>query len=84
MTKAGFESIEKAKKNGSWTILDEVEDLFIPEDLEAAFDQKPGSKDFFISLSKSAKKLLLFKLVFAKEMKLGRKGLVKLWNPVLR
>lgn len=66
MTKAGFESIEKAKQNGSWTILDEVEEMIIPEDLEAAFDQNPGSKDFFLSLSKSVKKLLLFKLVFAK------------------
>ena len=26
MTKAGFESIEIAKKNGSWSILDEVEE----------------------------------------------------------
>ncbi|ACE06207.1 hypothetical protein Aasi_0836 [Candidatus Amoebophilus asiaticus 5a2] len=35
MTKAGLESIEIAKQNGSWTILDEVEALIIPNDLEA-------------------------------------------------
>ena len=39
MTVAGLEKIEAAKKNGSWTILDEVEDLIVPPDLEAAFDK---------------------------------------------
>ncbi|MBP9933857.1 MAG: hypothetical protein KBF25_09180, partial [Chitinophagaceae bacterium] len=29
MTKAGFEIVEKAKQNGSWTILDEAEALII-------------------------------------------------------
>jgi uncharacterized protein YdeI (YjbR/CyaY-like superfamily) len=66
MTKAGFESIEKAKQNGSWTILDEVEELTIPADLESAFETKPGSKDIFLNLSKSVKKAHLHRLVFAK------------------
>ena len=30
MTNAGLKVIEKAKQNGSWTILDEVKDLIIP------------------------------------------------------
>lgn len=67
MWQAGFESIEKAKENGSWTILDTVEELTIPEDLEAAFRANEGSKDFFMSLSKSAKKMLLHWLVTAKQ-----------------
>ena len=66
MAPAGLEIIEVAKKNGSWTILDSVEALEIPEDLEEAFQKHPGSKDRFISLSKSAKKLMLSTLVFAK------------------
>ncbi|MFM2368993.1 MAG: hypothetical protein RL619_1293, partial [Bacteroidota bacterium] len=60
------ESIEKAKENGSWTILDDVEDLKIPEDLEEAFNTKSGSKDYFLSLSKSVKKSILQHLVLAK------------------
>jgi uncharacterized protein YdeI (YjbR/CyaY-like superfamily) len=64
---AGHESIEKAKQNGSWTILDEVEELIIPVDLEKAFKEKPGSKDFFLSLGKSMKKRLLQWLVLAKQ-----------------
>lgn len=66
MTKAGLKSIETAKENGSWTILDEVEALIIPADLETAFAEKPNSKDFFLSLSKSVRKIILSWLVFAK------------------
>lgn len=66
MTKAGFESIETAKENGSWTILDEVEALKIPEDLERAFGSRKDSKAFFLSLSKSAKKGILYWVISAK------------------
>ena len=66
MTKAGFESIEIAKQNGSWTILDEVEELIIPDDLELAFTRYSGSKEYFLSLSKSTKKILLSWIVLAK------------------
>ncbi len=67
VTEAGFESIEKAKQNGSWSILDEVEELIIPEDLENEFNTKAGSKDFFLSLSKSVRKAILQWLVLAKQ-----------------
>jgi uncharacterized protein YdeI (YjbR/CyaY-like superfamily) len=66
MTETGYESIEKAKQNGSWTILDDVEELTIPEDLELEFDRHLGSKDFFLSLSKSVRKAILQWLVLAK------------------
>ena len=66
MNKAGFESIETAKQNGSWAILDDVEELKIPKDLEKAFKAKQGSKDFFLSLSKSVRKSILQWLVLAK------------------
>lgn len=66
MTRAGLESIELAKQNGSWTILDEVEALVIPDDLEKAFKTKRGSRDFFMSLSKSVRKSILQWIVLAK------------------
>ena len=66
MTPAGLESIEVAKENGSWTLLDAVEELIIPPDLEAAFQKQPGSKAFFISQSKSTRKLILYWVVSAK------------------
>lgn len=66
MTPAGLDCIEKAKQNGSWTILDEVEELIIPKDLEKAFRLQPGSKKHFLSLSQSVRKYYLSQLVLAK------------------
>lgn len=66
MTPAGLESIAIAKQNGSWSILDAVEELQIPDDLKAAFDTRPGSEDFFMSLSKSVRKIILYRITFAK------------------
>ena len=66
MTPAGYQSIEIAKQNGSWTILDEVEELIIPEDLLQAFKIHKGSKEYFLSLSKSVKKMMLYRIVSAK------------------
>jgi uncharacterized protein YdeI (YjbR/CyaY-like superfamily) len=66
MTPAGLECIETAKQNGSWIILDDVEAFKIPKDLAKEFKIKPGSKDFFLSLSKSVRKRILLWLVFAK------------------
>lgn len=67
MTEAGHESINTAQQNGSWVILDAAETLFIPEDLETAFEAQAGSKDFFLSLSKSTRKAILQWLVLAKQ-----------------
>lgn len=66
MAQAGLDIIEIAKQNGSWTILDEVEELIIPNDLEEAFSKYEGAKDYFLSLSKSIKKMMLQWLVLAK------------------
>jgi uncharacterized protein YdeI (YjbR/CyaY-like superfamily) len=73
MTQAGFECIEKAKQNGSWTVLDEVEELIIPKDLEEEFNRKTGSKDFFLGLSKSVRKSILQWIVLAKQVETRQK-----------
>ncbi|MFN3404977.1 MAG: YdeI/OmpD-associated family protein [Cytophagaceae bacterium] len=66
MTQAGMQAIEIAKKNGAWNILDEVEKLIIPSDLEKAFKNYKGSKNYFESLSKSSRKVLLQWIALAK------------------
>jgi uncharacterized protein YdeI (YjbR/CyaY-like superfamily) len=66
MTEAGLHVIEIAKQNGSWTILDEVEELIIPADLESLFVKNDGSKEYFSSLSKSRRKNLLQWIALAK------------------
>lgn len=70
---AGYESIETAKQNGSWVILDEVEELMVPEDLEREFETKPGSREFFSGLSKSVRKSMLQWLVLAKRSETRQK-----------
>lgn len=66
MTEAGIKSIETAKENGSWTILDEVENLIVPDDLKAALEEKPTAKEFYNSLSKSMRKAILLWITGAK------------------
>lgn len=66
MTQAGFNVIEIAKQNGSWTILDEVEELIIPKELEIAFKNHKKSKEYYSMLSSSKKKMLLQWIALAK------------------
>jgi uncharacterized protein YdeI (YjbR/CyaY-like superfamily) len=66
MAEAGFKVIDIAKQNGSWTILDEAEELVVPPELEKAFEKFENSKDYFSSLSKSKKKVLLYWIALAK------------------
>jgi uncharacterized protein YdeI (YjbR/CyaY-like superfamily) len=78
MTKKGMESIEIAKQNGSWTILDDVEELKISEDLEKKFKTTKGSKQFFLSLSKSVRKAILQWLVLAKRPETRQKRIIEI------
>lgn len=73
MTEAGFVSIEIAKQNGSWSILDQAEALEIPDDLELEFQKNPDSKDYFLSLSRSDKRNILQWLVLAKRTETRQK-----------
>ncbi|HMJ70277.1 MAG TPA: YdeI/OmpD-associated family protein [Cyclobacteriaceae bacterium] len=66
MTRLGFEAIENAKKNGSWTTLDEVEKLTIPADLDIAFRKIKNAKKYFLSLSRSNKRIMLQWVALAK------------------
>ncbi|MFP3834549.1 YdeI/OmpD-associated family protein [Chryseobacterium sp. SIMBA_028] len=73
MMQAGYETIRIAKENGSWIILDSVEELVIPEDLDAAFEIHNGSKDYFLNLSKSMRKMMLQWIVLAKRSETRQK-----------
>lgn len=73
MKEAGFESIKIAKKNGYWTILDEVEALIIPQDLQVELSKHDDSLAFFNNLSNSAKKILLYWVISAKKTETRQK-----------
>lgn len=66
MTKAGADAIEIAKQNGYWTLLDSVEQLIIPNDLQQQLDKHPDAKSYFLSLNKATQKGMLFWIKVAK------------------
>ncbi|GEO04976.1 hypothetical protein AAE02nite_26400 [Adhaeribacter aerolatus] len=47
ITPAGYDSIQIAKQNGSWTILDEVEELIIPETWKKLFKHTLAQRTIF-------------------------------------
>lgn len=73
MTEAGFSCVRVAKENGSWTQLDTVEQLIIPDDLEIEFEHFPDSKEYFQGLSKSIRKGILYWVLSAKKEETRKK-----------
>ncbi|WP_084104295.1 YdeI family protein [Demequina sp. NBRC 110056] len=63
---AGAAAIARAKQDGSWTLLDDVEDLVVPPDLAAALEARPGARAHFDAFPPSARKYALAQLVLAK------------------
>lgn len=78
MTEEGFKSLEIAKENGSWSILDGVEALEMPEDLIRELANHKGSTEYFDSLSNSAKKILLYWIMSAKRPETRQKRILEI------
>ncbi len=76
--KAGYEAIEVAQLNGSWNLLDEVDALVIPKDLETAFKLVSGTESYFLSLSKSSRKAILHWLVLARQKHTREKRILEI------
>jgi uncharacterized protein YdeI (YjbR/CyaY-like superfamily) len=66
MNPAGMEKVEAAKKDCSWTFLDDIEDLVIPEDLKQALEQNKVAQGYFEAFSDSVKKRILYWIASAK------------------
>lgn len=56
---AGLAKIEEAKRNGTWSALDAIDRLEIPDDLAAAFKARPEAAANFDALSKTLKRGVL-------------------------
>jgi uncharacterized protein YdeI (YjbR/CyaY-like superfamily) len=59
MTEAGIKKIEAAKQDGSWTTLDAIEALLIPQDLQQALEASDAAKTYFTKFSNTSKKNIL-------------------------
>ena len=75
---AGYKSIEIAKENGSWTILETVENLEIPKDLEQELKSQRGAMEYFETLTKSVKKSLLYWIISAKRDETRHKRIMEI------
>jgi uncharacterized protein YdeI (YjbR/CyaY-like superfamily) len=66
MASAGLASVKVAKKNGSWELLDAVESLEIPADLQTAFAANQDAEKRYHELTPSHKKQYLYRINSAK------------------
>lgn len=63
---AGQAAIDRAKADGSWSLLDDVEDLVVPDDLATALASAPPAAEEFAAFPRSAKRGILEWIVQAK------------------
>ncbi len=66
MTPAGLAVIDAAKADGSWTLLDAVEDLVVPDDLAAALAAAPPAVENWEAFPRSARRGILEWIVQAR------------------
>ena len=66
MTPAGREKIDAARRDGSWSHLDDIENLVIPDDLLNALQENETAQKEFDAFNKSAKKVILLWIKTAK------------------
>jgi uncharacterized protein YdeI (YjbR/CyaY-like superfamily) len=66
MTPAGEALIDAARADGSWSILDDVDALRLPDELANALDTTPGAREGYEALADSKKKQVIYHLVSAK------------------
>ncbi len=59
MQPAGYEMIEIAKQNGTWTALDEVENITLPDDLKEQFSKNKTAFDHWENFPRSSKRGIL-------------------------
>ncbi|MGB7393885.1 MAG: YdeI/OmpD-associated family protein [Pricia sp.] len=78
MHKNGLKAIEIAKKNGSWTALDDVENGVVPEDLQRGFNENPDAFKNYQSFTRGQKKSYLYWLNQAKREETRQKRIAEI------
>lgn len=66
MHAAGLAVIDAARADGSWALLDSVENLEVPQDLAEAFALRPGAAEHFAAFSRSVRRGILQWIATAK------------------
>ena len=79
MTAAGRAKVEAAKADGSWTLLDAVEDGIVPDDLAAAVDPEAWE-----ALTPGVRKLALYRVYGAKRAETRAKRISEIVGRIAR
>ena len=66
MAAGGIAAVERAKADGTWSLLDDVENLTEPPDLVAALDAVPAARAAWDGFPRSARRAILEWIVLAK------------------
>ncbi len=66
MTDAGVRAVEIAQENGAWSLLEPIDDLVVPEDLELALRRSKRAREAYDALSNTAKRAVLYSVYSAK------------------
>ena len=69
MAEAGYQSIELSKQAGLWDLMDDVDNLIVPDDLLKALAGFKGASDFFHAINDSSKRFVLRWIKLAKTEK---------------
>jgi uncharacterized protein YdeI (YjbR/CyaY-like superfamily) len=77
MAPAGLAAIERAKANGSWTLLDQAEAGIIPDDLAAELAARPPAAASFEAFPTSAKRAILAWIAMARRPETRAKRVVE-------
>ncbi len=75
MQESGYEMIEIAKQNGTWTALDEVDKITLPEDLRELFSKNKTAYQNWENFPRSSKRGILEWILNAKKSETRQKRL---------
>ncbi|WP_046759125.1 YdeI/OmpD-associated family protein [Kordia jejudonensis] len=78
MHESGTQKMIDAIKDGSWTALDDVENLVVPKDLQTAFDNSPKAFQNYQNFSPSYRKSYLYWLNQAKRETTRKKRITEI------
>jgi uncharacterized protein YdeI (YjbR/CyaY-like superfamily) len=78
MHEAGLRSIEAAKANSDWEVVDEVDALLVPADLENALGLHPSAAEYFANCAPSYRRNVLRWLRTAKTEKTRSERVLKI------
>jgi uncharacterized protein YdeI (YjbR/CyaY-like superfamily) len=84
MTDAGRAAVERARADGSWTILEAIDDLVVPDDLRLALAARHGALDRWESMSPTTRRAILFGIITAKKPETRRRRVEEAAETVAR